>query len=256
MPSKLPSLLDQLGAIAQAANALAIAIRERFPMVGHSWRSADEFRRDPDQTLREVLNWVFKLENRINPGRLPFDHPLRGKVVSKQSLVKITPLRGEFELGLRRIVTAFDDLKRHYRWENLFTTDRERLDFKPLEADEEPTPVAPDILDRLKEGASLVSKALPATVQTGSSKLATAAVEQISPIARAIALLHDHAQRFRKLMKNAELKALMPDTSIATLYRDPQFKAARKAIKDSLRADIPRGRKDAQGNIDAFDEDK
>jgi hypothetical protein len=177
MPSNRPSLLDHFRAIAGAASGLANAVGERFPLAGHEWRSVDEYRRDPDQTVREVLNWVFKLENRINPGRLPFDHPLRGKVVSKQSLVKITPLRGEFELGLRRIVTAFDDLKRHYSWENMFTTDRERLDFKPFSAEDEPTPIAADILNRLAEGASLLGTSIHSALQSGSGELKPMAAE-------------------------------------------------------------------------------
>src|SRR5205807_9980880 len=108
----------------EAATALADAVLERFPLAGHPWRSADEYRRDPEQTIMEVLMWVFRLENRINPGRLPFEHSWRGKVAPEQSRVNLTPLRGDFELALRRIVTAFDDLKRHYGWENVFTTER------------------------------------------------------------------------------------------------------------------------------------
>jgi hypothetical protein len=81
-----------------------------------------------------------------------------------------------------------------------------------------------------------------------------APAEQMRPSARAIALLYDHALRFGKVMKNSELKAVLPDLSLATLYRDPSFKAARKGIKDSLRAKIPHGHKDAHGNIEAYAE--
>jgi hypothetical protein len=79
--------------------------------------------------------------------------------------------------------------------------------------------------------------------------------EQTSPVARAIALMLDRQKQTGKLMKIRELKALMPGVSIATLYRDAQFKATRRAIKDSLRANIPHGHKDAEGSIDAYDED-
>src|SRR5205807_6649804 len=85
MPSKTPTLLDQFQLIAEAATALADAVLERFPLAGHPWRSADEYRRDPEQTIMEVLMWVFRLENRINPGRLPFEHSWRGKVDRKST---------------------------------------------------------------------------------------------------------------------------------------------------------------------------
>jgi hypothetical protein len=81
-------------------------------------------------------------------------------------------------------------------------------------------------------------------------------VEQTSPIARAIALMTEHQRNSRKLLTVREILKAIPDATKSTLYRSPLFRAARKAIKQSLRAHIPKGYKSADGNMDAFSEDE
>jgi hypothetical protein len=78
--------------------------------------------------------------------------------------------------------------------------------------------------------------------------------EQTSPVARAIALMWDHHQRHKKLMPVAGLLKLIPDTSKASLYRDPGFRAARAAIKSALRGNLPSGYRGDDGRVEAEDE--
>jgi hypothetical protein len=77
--------------------------------------------------------------------------------------------------------------------------------------------------------------------------------EQISPIGRALTLMYEHHKRTGKLLTVDELLELIPDTSRSALYADPQFTIARKAIKSQLGISIPKGFKEADGNLEARD---
>ena len=72
--------------------------------------------------------------------------------------------------------------------------------------------------------------------------------EQISPVTRAIATMMDCHKRTGKIPKVEDLALAVGIKSRATLYRDPRFRAARKA----LRAASPpvKGHRDRAGNID------
>jgi hypothetical protein len=79
--------------------------------------------------------------------------------------------------------------------------------------------------------------------------------EQTSPVARAIALMLDYDRRGRRI--TVEEIARVVGLSRAALYRDPQFRAARAALKARRRSHgPPRGHKDVQGNVDAWDEEE
>jgi hypothetical protein len=78
--------------------------------------------------------------------------------------------------------------------------------------------------------------------------------EQTSPVARAIALMWDHHRRHNKLMPVTGLLKLITDTSKASLYRDPGFRAARAAIKKALRGNLPGGFLGKDGRVEAEDE--
>jgi hypothetical protein len=87
-----------------------------------------------------------------------------------------------------------------------------------------------------------------------SPKPAPAAPEQIKAAARAIAVQLDFDGRGQRISVNKIAKIV--GSSRSTLYRDPQFRAARKALKENrLGQKPPQGYKDAYGNMDALDEE-
>jgi hypothetical protein len=56
---------------------------------------------------------------------------------------------------------------------------------------------------------------------------------------------------------SVEAIARMVGSSKPTLYRDPQFQAARKALKLKRRqANLPKGYKTAEGNVEAYDDNE
>lgn len=59
--------------------------------------------------------------------------------------------------------------------------------------------------------------------------------EQISPAARAIAIMMDRHKATGKIPKVKELALAVGITNRGTLYRDPQFNAARKALRTASR---------------------
>jgi hypothetical protein len=76
-------------------------------------------------------------------------------------------------------------------------------------------------------------------------------LEQMSPTARAIALMLDRKTATGKVPTIEEILLAIPDAKRSSLYRDPTFKAARAALK--ARSSISKGSKDGDGTIDAID---
>lgn len=81
-----------------------------------------------------------------------------------------------------------------------------------------------------------------------------ATTDQVSAVARAIAIMYDHHKKHRKLMTVPDLLTLVPGASKSTLYRDEGFKAARAAIRQSLQGELPKGYA-AEGRVEAEDYD-
>jgi hypothetical protein len=79
-----------------------------------------------------------------------------------------------------------------------------------------------------------------------------ATAEQISPVARAIAFLVQ-AQIDGRKPPVRDLEKIA-DCHRSTLYRDPQFKAARAALKALRTGSVQRGHRDESGNIEAYDD--
>jgi hypothetical protein len=79
-------------------------------------------------------------------------------------------------------------------------------------------------------------------------------VEQTTPVTRAIALLLA-ADRDDRPWNVSELASAV-GVHKSTLYRDPHFNALVKALRAKGGAAPPHGQKDAEGNIDAWDEDE
>ena len=81
------------------------------------------------------------------------------------------------------------------------------------------------------------------------------ATEQTDPVSRAIALLLA-ADSSGKPINVTNLPAIV-GCSRSTLYRDPHFTATVKALKGKNRANIPRGSKPKEGNLEAeYDPDE
>jgi hypothetical protein len=76
--------------------------------------------------------------------------------------------------------------------------------------------------------------------------------EQTSPVAQATALLLD-ADKTGRRWSVAQL-AVAVGTARSSLYRDTQFNALVKALRSKKGAPPPRGQKDSEGNLDAWDE--
>jgi hypothetical protein len=82
----------------------------------------------------------------------------------------------------------------------------------------------------------------------------TALAEQLSPLARAIAIMSDVREKQGRLITVRELLSMMPGVSRATLYRPKgRFAAARAAIRKTLRMAVPSGHVTEGGGIDAED---
>jgi hypothetical protein len=77
--------------------------------------------------------------------------------------------------------------------------------------------------------------------------------EQTDPVTRAIALLLA-ADKEGKPIIVKNLPGIV-GCSRATLYRDPQFRATMKAIKFNKRANIPKGSKGREGELEAIGHD-
>jgi hypothetical protein len=81
--------------------------------------------------------------------------------------------------------------------------------------------------------------------------------DQLSPQARAIAIMWDYRDKHGKLISVPELLKMMPGVSKPTLYRPKgRFKAARAAVKKSLLRTVPKGHPTPGGGVDAVDEDE
>jgi hypothetical protein len=82
----------------------------------------------------------------------------------------------------------------------------------------------------------------------------TPSIEQTSPVARAIVLLLE-SDRCGQQITVDQIIAIV-GCSRATLYRDPQFRATRKALKEKRQGTPPpRGHKDASGKLEAEEEE-
>lgn len=91
------------------------------------------------------------------------------------------------------------------------------------------------------------------TLETVDEKARLA--EQTDPISRAIALMLA-ADSEGKSLKKLDLPNIV-GCSRSTLYRDPHFNATVKALKAKNRANIPRGSKTKDGNLEAaYDPDE
>ena len=101
-----------------------------------------------------------------------------------------------------------------------------------------------------QECLEATAQAKPVEPQKSSSSPS----EQISGIARAIAYMQDRAKVTGKLPTAPEV-VQVTGMSRAALYREPGFVSSRKAIKEMLAPRIPKGSKDAAGNLDAEDLD-
>jgi hypothetical protein len=78
--------------------------------------------------------------------------------------------------------------------------------------------------------------------------------EQMDPLAMAIAFMYQQGKRTGKLPTIPEVLQAVPKARRSTLYGNPAFKAARKAIKQSLCAEIPKGHRTQDGRVEASDE--
>jgi hypothetical protein len=75
--------------------------------------------------------------------------------------------------------------------------------------------------------------------------------EQIGSVSRAIGIMVDYARNGMRL--KVDDLARMVGCARSTLYDDSYFRAARAALKAVNRGTLPKGSKDADGNVDAVD---
>jgi hypothetical protein len=78
------------------------------------------------------------------------------------------------------------------------------------------------------------------------------ALDQLRPTAKAIAFMLDRVKQTGKLPQIKDILQAIPDARKATLYRDPDFRAARKALKEQA-LDIRHGHKTSEGDLEAED---
>jgi hypothetical protein len=89
---------------------------------------------------------------------------------------------------------------------------------------------------------------------TQEQEQAKALAEQTSPVARAIALMLQYDREGQRIPPVKTL-AQMAGTSKPTLYRDPQFRATRQALKAKRRGFPPKGYKTPDGDIETYGDD-
>ena len=100
--------------------------------------------------------------------------------------------------------------------------------------------------------ADAEARETPPNVTTTEST--TTLAEQTDPVSRAIALLLA-ADKEGKPINITDLQEIV-GCSRSTLYRDPLFKATRKAMKEKKRANIPKGSKTKEGIEAGYDPDE
>jgi hypothetical protein len=189
----------------------------------------------------------------------------------RQEIARCLEWRPELRLSIYAVFNAYLPLARHYGWDN---------DVKSKRDSEQYThPLLPEMLADFEQALSLLSAAVegfghvvsavsdeaedqtayrPASAQEAAGTPPAGEVrppEQMSPMAMAIAFMSLQAKRSRKLPTIPEVEQAVPNAKKSTLYRDPAFKAARRAIKVSLLSEIPKGHKTAQGTVEANDDE-
>lgn len=113
--------------------------------------------------------------------------------------------------------------------------------------DREATPT-PNADDLAAQAPTSTSPPAPAPLPTNP------AAEQTTPVTQATALLlaADKDGRPWTVQQLAETVGVHK----STLYRDPRFNALVKALRNKSGAALPHGQKDAEGNLDAWDDDE
>src|SRR5262249_16824465 len=101
-------------------------------------------------------------------------------------------------------------------------------------------------------GGEVLPEPPPYTVKITGAK---SHADQISPVARAIAIMWHYSHKHGKRLPVRALLKLMPGTGRSTLYRSPQFVATRAAIKASLHGVVQKGHMTEGGGVEAEDWD-
>jgi hypothetical protein len=90
----------------------------------------------------------------------------------------------------------------------------------------------------------------------GATTANTTPDEQMSVLGRVLVFMWDRKKQLNKLATLKEIVDAIPEAKRSTLYANPEFRSTRKAIKISLRANIPAGHRTDTGGLEAVAEDE
>jgi hypothetical protein len=198
----------------------------------------------------------------------PSDHPLIKAWHTAEGALWTVGTSEEFNAALARFCAATDvvvtqaDRTGHADLAGAVAAYKEAIHTHTRRQDGRPYPNASAYLRELRDatlaerGAGLSAlDRLQALLAMPADGLASVSAEQTNPVARAIALMLEHDRLGRPFQVQDIARAVGCNKS--TLYRDQQFNTALKALRLKQKGSKPpSGRKDSQGNVDAWDEDE